>query len=692
MSSNIYNYGNLNSVFDAELNGSSNNYASAISGKDGIIPITGFNQKILNNNNTGMPQNHSAMGSVGSAGVGQSQGHSQSQNGKFYVSELSGNVMPLEDFKHNNMVPFYRGNLKQNMDFDSNRTVLEKFTGVGDTYRKKAEVKSMFDVTKTNGLVNGSNAFTSREGINDRFIPSQKRQNERPIEQIRVGPGLADGYTSKPSGGFQQSSAREYILPKNVDELRPGNRQKASELEGRINPGGLPAGMRGKVGKVNKNKVPTYYNNTPDKYFKNGGYIKAAAMREKFYAKPNNRKQSRPYYGSLGPVEHSKGYKVGAIRKSRRNNYITQNPRNAVAKDQWIVSDKIIEEGMGDYGKESIENKPNERDITQKRTIIHNLTTEVKKIMIPLLDYARKTKKENFIGNMRPEGNMKAQMPEKPTIKDPDDVLRTTIKETTIHNNHEGFIKGNEMTTVQSDDVMRTTIKETNIHNNAPYINLAPQQPTNLRVYDPEDIPNTTLKETTIYDHYGNVENPNVEAAGAYTTNNIKMKNTNKQFTSDWEYKGIATSNLEEGGGRGYLTNRYKAKHTNKQFTSNYEYGGIAGSYQEKPMSYSDKYNMRLNPNKQEIARGRSPTKQGVKVSNGSDKINVHHKKIEGDQVNIRPPSSTLVYQAPPQINSCGLTTMKDKLSEDTQRSRLDGNLLQAFNDNPYTQSLSSAL
>ena len=682
MSSNIYNHGNVNSVFDAELSGMSNNYAAAMSGVDGgVIPITGFNQKILNASNTAKPQDQ----------ISQTQGISESKQGKFYVSELSGKTMPLEDFKHNNMVPFYRGNLKQNMDLDSNRTILEKFTGTGDTYRKKSEIKSMFDVTKTNGLVNGSTAFTAREGITDRFIPSQKRRNERPMEQIRVGPGIADGYTSRPSGGFNQSNSREYILPKTVDELRPGNRQKASELEGRINPGSLPAGMRGKIGKLNKNKVNTYYHNTPDMYFKNGGYIKAPAIREKFYAKPNNRKHSRPYYGGLGPVEHSKGYKVGAIRKSRRNNYITQNPRNATAKDQWIITDKALEEGMGDYGKDSIENKPNERDITQKRTVIHNLTSEVKKIMIPFIDLARRTKKENFVGNIRPDGNMKAQMPSKPTIKDPDDVLRTTIKETTVHNNHEGFIKGNEMTTVQSDDVMRTTIKETNIHNNAPYINMAPQQPTSLRVYDPEDIPGTTTKETTMYNHYGNMGNPNVDAPGGYISKNVQMKNTNKQFTSDWEYSGIATSNLEEGGGRGYLTNKYKAKNTNKQFTSNWEYSGIAGAYQDKPMSYADKYNMRTNPNKEEIARGRSPTKQGAKVSNGGDTVNIHHRKIEGDRINIRPPGSTLVYQAPPQINSCGITTMKDKLPEDTQRARLDGDLLKPFKNNPYTQSLASA-
>ena len=35
-------------------------------------------------------------------------------------------------------------------------------------------------------------------------------------------------------------------------------------------------------------------------------------------------------------------------------------------------------------------------------------------------------------------------MPPKITVKDPDDIARTTIKETTIHNTHDGFLSGNK--------------------------------------------------------------------------------------------------------------------------------------------------------------------------------------------------------------------------------------------------------
>ena len=46
------------------------------------------------------------------------------------------------------------------------------------------------------------------------------RNNETPIQQIRVGPGLNQGYDSKPKGGFHQVEIQELMMPKNIDELR----------------------------------------------------------------------------------------------------------------------------------------------------------------------------------------------------------------------------------------------------------------------------------------------------------------------------------------------------------------------------------------------------------------------------------------------------------------------------------------
>jgi len=477
-------------------------------------------------------------------------------------------------------------------------------------------------------------------------------------------------------------------MPKTVDELRVASNPKES-YEGRFI-SGQQGSTRGYQAEVKKNTVNSYYKNSSKRYLKTGGHIKAAKLREKYYMKPVN-KHHPSHFGGLGKGV-PKNSKYAAIRASRKNNYMNQPTRNATLKDNWKITDENIENGVADYGKSSIENKPNERDITQKRTHTTNLTSEIKKIIAPITDIFRKTRKQNTIGNKRPDGNMKANLPSKPTVYDSDDIARTTIKETTIHNDHLGNVGIAEIKNqaFNYEDVAKTTIKETSIHN-SPSTNMSPQQPKAVLVYDPEDVPDTTLKEILHDSNMGNIESPNVSKTGAYLTNNIKMKNTNKQFTSDHEYIGSADGDVGRGGGRGYLVNRYKAKNTHKQFLSNNEYTGNAESGDKRPMSYSSKYNARLNYTKEKIAKGRPPTKQSVKLNAGEDLVNVQFKKLESDRINLREPAEQRVFQTPPTKNDCGLTISKEKLAEDVQRSRIDPSLLKAYRENPYTQSLSSA-
>ena len=108
-------------------------------------------------------------------------------------------------------------------------------------------------------------------------------------------------------------------------------------------------------------------------------------------------------------------------------------------------------------------------------------------------------------------------------------------------------------------------------------------------------------------------------------------------------------------------------------------------------MSYSAGYNTRTNFTKEQIAKGRAPTKQSVKLNAGEDLVNVQFKKLETDRINLREPAEQRVYQMPPTKNDCGLTITKEKLAENVQRSRINPELLDTFRNNPYTQSLTSA-
>jgi len=563
-------------------------------------------------------------------------------------------------------------------------------------------------------------------GLENRFHVSQFRQGEKPFQDIKVGPALNAGFGTMGQGGFQQANALEFARAaanRTINNRLPNNPRISYGRP--LNPGALPGGTRGLQAAVKKNRPDKWYRNTPDRYFVTTGAVTGATLREKVNAKATRRQNHRSYYGGLGTAGITKPKKDPSVRKSRKNNFMTDGVRNAYREGGWTVDEKANDEGVGDYGAKSIENRPNERDITQLREHRLNVATNVKKLIAPLSDLFRRTRKENVIGNIRPEGNMSAQMPSKLTIYDPEDIARTTRKELNIHNEHEGFLSGPEKPTIYDpediarttrkeqnihnehegflkgpgkgkaydpEDIARTTVKELNIHNNTPYINLRPQQPNSLRIYDPEDIARTTMKELTEdKNHMGFMQYPDGTAPGGYLSTNVSMRNTHKQFTSDYYYTGIPDGEVGKGSGRGYLAASYKARNTNKQFTSDYEYTGSAGFYQGRASSYGSAYNARLNPNKEEISRGREPTQSKEKLTVGGDFVNISHKKLDADRINIREPAETFVYTAPPQKNMCGMTMTRQTLPEDTQRSRIDPDILTAFRENPYTQSLTSS-
>ena len=87
--------------------------------------------------------------------------------------------------------------------------------------------------------------------------------------------------------------------------------------------------------------------------------------------------------------------------------------------------------------------------------------------------------------------------------------------------------------------------------------------------------------------------------------------------------------------------------------------------------------NAETNPTKEIIAQGREPTLNNVKLANGKDKVNISIDKLDYDYMNHRLNSVDRVYQPPPEENSEGqITTMKDRLEDDSIASRIDPNLL----------------
>jgi hypothetical protein len=134
------------------------------------------------------------------------------------IYSLSGNFLDSEQFKHNNMVPFYGGKIKGKL-YDDNiaESVLDNMAGTGSQMIKKIEQAPLFkpqeNVQWAYGMPDMSDFYQSR--VN----PALRNHNVKPFESIRVGPGLDAGYTSQGTGGFNSGmEAREVWLPKTVDE------------------------------------------------------------------------------------------------------------------------------------------------------------------------------------------------------------------------------------------------------------------------------------------------------------------------------------------------------------------------------------------------------------------------------------------------------------------------------------------
>jgi hypothetical protein len=136
---------------------------------------------------------------------------------------------------HNNMVPFFGARVTQSMYNGATDGILDTYTGTGkNTFFHKEEAPTFFKPEAGNGLPWGKQVETDFE--QSRMVTSLAMKNVFPIEQTQVGPGINDGYTNLPSGGYQQDAAREFALPRTTDEIRVANKPKLT-YKGEVVPG-----------------------------------------------------------------------------------------------------------------------------------------------------------------------------------------------------------------------------------------------------------------------------------------------------------------------------------------------------------------------------------------------------------------------------------------------------------------------
>lgn len=537
---------------------------------------------------------------------------------------LSGNVINSTDFTHNNMKPYIgtKEVAQFRESFDDGAQRLQRFTGRGLEIERKTEQPCFFEPTSGFSHVCGMPSVTNF--FHERTEAGKNRNNDFPIEQIRVGKGLGKGFTADPSGGFQQSNTLDYVRPKTVDELRVASKPKVSyELPPQAPPGSQinQSADQTHIGEFVKNRPDKFYEQSQDMLLHTTGAYRKEMMQPIQEVKPTARVDSHVTYEGNA---HNKNSHPGTGEHDT-------------------------------YGKEGIMTFNNNRQLTGERTVLNNLTSTVKAIISPLLDLFRHTTKEYMIDAPRQNGVLQAQIPSKPTTYDPvNHMMRTTIKETTIHDTTITNLKGNTKQTMPNEDNARTTIRET-VDDEDTSRNIS-SHTYNVTVYNTDSVARTTVRDTTPESSSmlgfmgGNV----TKSTGGYNVTDIDLKNNVKQY--------------------GHM-----------------EYEGIAGSKTDfRPKSEDAERNARIDATRDILNEnaGYTPNGAGEFSSLEPDKFNQEAKRLIKDDLAPREvPNKTQVWQATAQeIPGCSITKQYDYLN--ANKDRFDSKILSALSSNPYNLTI----
>jgi len=205
---------------------------------------------------------------------------------------------------HNNMVPFFGAKVTQNMVSNSHNSILDTFAGSGKEHFQKREIASLYDVSPGMGIPFG-NANES-DFYQSRMVGGMRMNNVAPIERQRVGPGINDGYTDKPSGGYQQfNELQEYIKPRTTDEIRTVNKPKLS-YDMPVIPGSHYITNPGLQAPVNKNRPDTFQvlidkdGNMPYLLTTTGAQVAPASFPAQIQKEQERESTNLEYYGPGG--------------------------------------------------------------------------------------------------------------------------------------------------------------------------------------------------------------------------------------------------------------------------------------------------------------------------------------------------------------------------------------------------------
>jgi len=347
------------------------------------------------------------------------------------IYSLTGDYLKTEQFKHNNMVPFYGGKPKGNTyHMNNSETVLDNMIGSGSQTIKKIEQAPLFkpeqNIQWTFGAPNNSDFYQSR--VN----PGMKVNNVKPFDSVLVGPGLDKSDTTNGSCGFNSGmEARDKWLPYTVDEMRvvtnPKLEYTLDNLEGPANSYIKKPPIKESLGRVEKNRPDRFFINSQDRYFTTTGASKGESLRpiqEMGIIRKNDNLVD--YSGPAGPADIKAGYTPENFEASKRVQLpcLDVKPSTAIGRGPSTDADNNLRSHTNYENHRSTVNQP---DMMRS-----GFSGAIGAVVAPLFDIFRPTRKDETINNIRIYGEAKTAVPGSYTIN-MNDKTKTTNKETTIY-------------------------------------------------------------------------------------------------------------------------------------------------------------------------------------------------------------------------------------------------------------------
>lgn len=327
--------------------------------------------------------------------------------------------------QHSNMVPFFGSKLTQNVDLGDRNRKMDMFTGQMPLDKgQKEEVGRFFKPTSGFSNVYG---FHEKRDMT-RYNPNNigKKNNEIPFRQTYVGPGLDDGFTAKPSGGFHNSVR---IVPKSNDQLYVNPKL---ENTGRLTHAKHYTQNRTAEQIVAKNKAELLVTNEEgERNFTTTGATKKTRSNPNVVLRDTSNKNNKTMINGKAPAACVKPISedlISKTKKSHKKNYENTPHRNA-KRSQGSK--------MKHYHKDKL--KATERTTTGVKPTSTFMKGEKLKHQLSTFDKARSNKKEQYSKNGRTHGNAHSSTNGKMRQAHSDDA-KDTVRQQTEERKHQGIV------------------------------------------------------------------------------------------------------------------------------------------------------------------------------------------------------------------------------------------------------------